>query len=81
MSNNEITVKCSKCNTPLEGPSNPKPNDIISCPKCGNSDKFNNIMKEIEKQAAAQIENMVADTLDKATRGNKNLKFTRSRHR
>ena len=69
-------VKCAKCKIPLQGPTNPKPQDRFSCPKCGIGDSFDNVMREVGDQAREHVANLTAKMLRDATRGSKHLKFT-----
>jgi hypothetical protein len=68
-------ILCGSCKVPIEGPANPKPNDVLACPSCGRSDKFNNVQTEVAKFFHEHTARMVQDTMRKATRGNKFLKY------
>lgn len=40
-----VNVKCGRCNVALKGPADPKPDDIIACPVCGEADKFETVIE------------------------------------
>ena len=66
-------VKCAPCKCALHGPRNPKPDDRISCPRCGVGDTFDAVMREVgeyvKEQAAIALNGSVRD----AARGSKYL--------
>jgi hypothetical protein len=65
-------VKCAKCNVALKGPADPKPQDAFSCPSCGVSDTFENVMFEVKQYAKDRVaQNLNAKLMDVA----KNSKF------
>jgi DNA-directed RNA polymerase subunit RPC12/RpoP len=54
-----VTIECGRCNTPLVGPTNPKPNDMFACPRCGGKINY----KDASKQAGKLVRSMVAKEL------------------
>lgn len=42
-----LVIACGLCQTPLQGPADPKPDDILTCPNCGNSDKVEAVTAEV----------------------------------
>jgi hypothetical protein len=72
MSAQDTEAKCAKCKIPLQGPSDPQPQDRFSCPECGVGDSFENVMREV----GDQVEERLASSLHAATRSNKHVKFT-----
>lgn len=38
---------CGKCRVPVQGPDDPKENTVFSCPECGQSDTYANILAEV----------------------------------
>lgn len=63
----QITFKCSKCGSDeFEIPTNPKPNDMITCAGCGCTGKYGEVRKEAIKQSKEAVEKMLRDTLKKA---------------
>ena len=69
-------VKCGKCNVPLQGPADdPKPKKIFFCPKCGVSDTYENVMREVEEYVTEEAGDYIASGFEKATRGSKYLTF------
>ena len=73
-------VKCAKCNVALQGPSiSRNPEDVFSCPICGVSDTFENIMREAQEYFTEKTGGILASYFEKVTRGNKFLTFKKSR--
>ena len=71
------TIKCAKCNVPLDSPTTePQPDDIVSCPVCGVSDRFKNVLREVEESVADQAERYLVKGLKDAVRGSKFVKVT-----
>lgn len=70
------TILCGQCRVAVEGPTNPQPHDRISCPSCGREDSFKNVMSSIEAYIAEAGSRQLQETMRKAARGSKMLKFT-----
>ncbi len=79
MVSDTVSVLCGKCKVAVDGPTNPKSKDIFTCPKCGRSDNFKNVMASVEKHTLDLMSNHMSDALNGSTRGNKLVKFTGKR--
>ena len=44
------TIDCAKCKVPLQGPANAKPDDILTCPRCGASGTVQDALGQARKQ-------------------------------
>lgn len=70
MSNLNSSVLCGKCRAKLQGPEDPQDESVLACPKCGRSDTYAAIMKEIDKyyydMVDRDIEKLANDELEKA---------------
>jgi NAD-dependent SIR2 family protein deacetylase len=69
-------VQCAKCKVTLQGPADPKPQDVFSCPKCGTGDRFDRVMREVSEYVEEKMAEKFSRSLGDATRGSKNLKVT-----
>ena len=56
-----IDVLCGKCKVPLTVPDDPKPDDMVTCPKCGASDRYDVVSKKAVKDAKALLVKMAKD--------------------
>ena len=70
------SVKCAKCNLELEGPADPKPEDIVSCPGCGVSDTLENVTSEVGKYVAEKMAESISATISDTFRGDEFIKIT-----
>jgi hypothetical protein len=41
----DVIFACGKCESPLHGPDEPKPDSMLRCPTCGESDTFDNVKR------------------------------------
>ncbi|MFI5020612.1 MAG: hypothetical protein ACHQRJ_03020 [Alphaproteobacteria bacterium] len=73
-------AKCAKCNLPLQGPANPKPEDVFSWPGCGESDSLENVEKELAEYVAEKAADSLSAALKGAIGSSKHIKVT-ERHR
>lgn len=73
---NITNVQCGLCKVPLKAPVEPKAEDVIICPECGDSDTYENVLREVrdyvEEQAAQHLEKALAS----GVKGSDMLKFT-----
>ncbi len=70
------TIKCNRCNVALEGPAEPKDQDVFSCPRCGASDTRKNVLAEIKQFAVDHVQQKLSKSMVDAARGSKFLKVT-----
>lgn len=75
MGNQTVTVLCGTCNVGIEGPTDPNPDDTMTCPSCGRSDNFKNVMVSVEKHSLELMEQKLQDTFESGVRGSKFIKF------
>lgn len=58
-------VLCARCHIALEGPVEPKPDDRIACPSCGEGDRYETVIAEVgeyvQEMAAQKIGDMFGD--------------------
>jgi hypothetical protein len=50
-------ILCGKCRTAVEGPAEPAPDDVVTCPSCGRSARFDDAVAE----ASAYFESAMAE--------------------
>lgn len=76
MGRDTYSALCGQCRIPVEGPANPKPDDVFTCPRCKRSGKH----KEVTASVKAFIEEAggrhLQEHMRKTMRGNKLIKFT-----
>lgn len=70
------TILCGPCRVPVKGPTNPNGNDAFSCPSCGNSDTFDNVVASVKAFVTEVAGNNLQETVRKVARGNKFIKAT-----
>lgn len=73
------TVKCAPCQVPLQGPADPKSDDVFTCPNCGQSDTFENVLTEVQDYMADKVLEQTTRSLGSAFRGSKYVKVTATR--
>lgn len=76
MAAQQAEVKCAQCKIALQGPTNPKPQDRFSCPRCGIGDSYQNVMRDVRGHVEEQLGNRITQLMRNATRGSKYLQFT-----
>jgi hypothetical protein len=79
MSNKLPLIACSACQVALEGPTEPKPEDVFTCPFCGLAEMHEAIMREIGDLAHEAISHGLQKRLASVARGNKSVKFQPSK--
>lgn len=63
----ELEIMCSCCRRKkFEIPANPKPNDMVTCARCGASARYKDIQASAVKQAEKAVEKSLRDALKKA---------------
>jgi len=75
MSSVKSTVLCGSCKCAVEAAPDSKPNDKVTCPRCGRYDRFDKVMDTVSEYAAHLIKKSLAESLAKAARGNRLVKF------
>lgn len=76
MASDTVTVLCGKCKVSVEGPTNPKSQDIFSCPSCGRNDRFDNVMTSVQAHVTEVAAKKLQDSLKSGLRGSKFVKVT-----
>lgn len=63
-----ITAKCPQCggNT-FESPAgnNPKPNDNLTCKRCGRSVRYRDLLAQMEKQSVKVASDVIGKAIDR----------------
>jgi len=67
-------ILCGKCRVAVEGPANPKDQDVFSCPSCGRSETLENVTASVEAFTAELVANRMQKTMRKMVRGSDALK-------
>ena len=70
------TILCGACRIPVEGPANPKAQDMISCPTCGRSDNFENVMRSVEACITELTSHHLQKTIRETVGRHKFIKIT-----
>ncbi|WP_139350410.1 hypothetical protein [Rhodanobacter sp. B04] len=64
-------VLCARCHIALEGPAEPKSDDRIACPRCGEGDRYETVISEVgeyvQEMAAQKIADMVGNTAKRSS--------------
>ena len=68
-------AKCARCDVPLGGDADAGPHTVFSCPRCGISDTFENIEREIGEYIAEKVSDSLDKMFEDAARGNPSLKY------
>ena len=76
MTSQTIAILCSKCNVGVEGATEPDAQATYTCPSCGHSDTYENVMASVtafsEELMAEHFNKMMVDTF----RNSKVIKVT-----
>ncbi|MCP5387696.1 MAG: hypothetical protein H6916_12910 [Novosphingobium sp.] len=75
MSTTTQSILCGSCKSPAKTVPNPKPHDQVKCPRCGKSDRFDQVMKSVQAHVAHLTQQHLSESLAKAARGNSFIKF------
>lgn len=59
----DYPAKCARCDVPLKGPPDPKSDDRLACPVCGESDSFENVMRETAEYVVQKMSEALGDGL------------------
>lgn len=76
---NSHTILCGACKCAAKTVPDPKSHDQVTCPRCGRSDRFDNVMRTVNEHIAHGASKMLHDGLTKAVRGSKFIKVTGQR--
>lgn len=69
-------ILCGSCKGNAESVPNPKPNDEVTCSRCGRKDRFDHVMRSVEEYVADCAAKSLSDSLRNSMRGNKFVKVT-----
>lgn len=69
-----VAILCGNCKTPLTGPSDIKPSDVVTCAGCGQSNTLGTVLESVGKHAAEAMALSLHQTMVKGARGSKFLK-------
>lgn len=69
-------VLCAVCRVPVQVSPSPKPDDTVTCPRCGVEDSHANVMKSIAEQGQEYLAHKLQEAMSNAARGSKYLKYT-----
>lgn len=75
MSTSEHAILCGSCKCAVKTVANPKPNDKVSCPSCGRSDRFDKVMKTAGEYVQHLAHKAIAERIAKSTSSNSFIKF------
>lgn len=63
----QITFKCAHCGSEqFDIPSNPKPDDVITCGGCGRTGKYSEVQKSARDKALKAAEDQAREAFRKA---------------
>jgi hypothetical protein len=74
MTTDTQSILCGSCRVPIEGPANPKPQDVFSCSDCGRSDTFKNVMASAKAFVTEMAARSLQESMRKTLRGSKFIK-------
>ncbi len=67
MTTDSIKIQCSRCGSKLfEHPSDPKPDDMITCSGCGDSARYDAVREAAIEKGKEAITEALRDSLRKA---------------
>lgn len=69
------SVLCGACHVAVKGPTDPKPEDTFSCPSCGRTDSFENVMASVKAFVMEVSHRHLQESMRQAARGSKLIKF------
>lgn len=68
-------VLCGRCKVPLKGPGDSDPQGRFSCPKCGNGDTRENVLREVGEHVKEQAARHLQEEMRSTARSSKFIKF------
>jgi hypothetical protein len=66
MATDTISFKCSCGSDKFNIPQTRRPNDVITCAKCGATGKYGDVMSSARTQAKSAVEKQLKDAFKKA---------------
>lgn len=72
----QLTIFCGACKGPAKSVSNPKPDDTVSCSRCGREDRFDNVMRSVQDYVTDSLAKSLNASMAKAVRNSKFVKVT-----
>tara|TARA_E500000318_G_scaffold103080_1_gene107822 strand:+ start:349 stop:627 length:279 start_codon:yes stop_codon:yes gene_type:complete len=75
MNEDSAQLICAPCERPLDGPSNPDADSMLSCSACGASETLQNIVREIQEDALKESFQGFRNGLARTARNSKHLSF------
>jgi len=75
MSIDTQSILCGACRVPIEGPANPKSDDMFTCPECGRSDTLKHVIDSATAYVIELAQLRLQESMRKAARGSKLMKF------
>lgn len=76
MSHSNHTVLCGTCKCAVETVSDPQAHDKVTCPRCGASDRFDNVMATVKEHVVYLAQKTLSESLAKVARSSRFLKVT-----
>ncbi len=70
-------VLCASCKIPLKIGADPKPQDMVACSGCGQSDTFENVKREIQEFAKEYAANAISEAFGSPAQETRYLKITK----
>ncbi len=69
-------VLCGQCKCAVETVADPKADDKVTCPQCGRSDRFDNVMDSVKGYVGELAAQHLSDMMRKTARSNRFVKVT-----
>jgi hypothetical protein len=76
MSRDTQPIKCARCKVAVETVTKPNCESIVTCPRCGLSDKLKNVEREVADFAAEHVAQQLDAAFKGIARRNKALTYT-----
>lgn len=81
MAGDSYDVLCGTCRAPARGPDNPSPDDQISCGECGQSDRYEDVLKSVQQHAEDVTAHAMGKMMRRIAAGSKFMTVTGGTHR
>ncbi len=79
MGNKEPQLACNACKVALEGPAEPKLDDVLTCPSCRLADTYQAVLSEISDHVHILVAEGLQRSMATAVKGNDALKFEKGK--